>query len=340
MRPLRYSINVTLDGCCDHGAIIPDEALHRHAAETIARADALLFGRVTYELMRAAWKLPMPAEMPAWTEPFARTIDAAKKYLVSSSLEQVDWNTELLRGDLGEAVQKLKREPGNGFFTGGEGSVARAGLIMSTDHRAPGSRATRHCSRGYRRSSTRSSWAGARLGGSGDAVRAQEIGEGGVRRSRSRPRGFEPRSRAEENAMKPRISVLTIAVADIERALTFYRDGLGLPTEGIVGREFEHGSVAFFELAGGLKLAIWAQDDIAHDTGLPKAPISSTSFTIGHNVVRREQVDQVMEQAARAGADIVKAAQETFYGGDAGYCRDLTVSLGGRGKRSPADDLG
>lgn len=122
--------------------------------------------------------------------------------------------------------------------------------------------------------------------------------------------------------MKPRISVLTIAVADLERSLVFYRDGLGLPTEGIVGREFEHGAVAFFTLAGGLKLAIWAQEDVAHDTGLARTPISSTAFTIGHNVMLREQVDEVMEQAARAGADIIKPAQSTFWGGYAGYFRD------------------
>lgn len=122
--------------------------------------------------------------------------------------------------------------------------------------------------------------------------------------------------------MKPRISVLTIGVADLDRSLAFYRDGLGLPTEGIIGREFEHGAVAFFALAGGLKLAIWAQDDVAHDTGLPKTPASSTAFTIGHNVARRAEVDQVMKEAARAGADIVKPAQETFWGGYAGYFRD------------------
>ena len=122
--------------------------------------------------------------------------------------------------------------------------------------------------------------------------------------------------------MKPRISVLTIGVADLDRSLQFYRDGLGLPTEGIVGREFKHGAVAFFELSGGLKLAIWAQDDIAHDTGLSKTPASSTSFTIGHNVEHRDDVDQVMDEAARAGAEIVKPAQDTFYGGYAGYFRD------------------
>lgn len=122
--------------------------------------------------------------------------------------------------------------------------------------------------------------------------------------------------------MKPRLSVLTLGVADLERALAFYRDGLGLPTEGIVGREFEHGAVAFFKLAGGVQLALWAQGDIAHDTGLAAAEASPTAFTLGHNVVRREEVDEVMEQARRAGAAIVKEAQETFYGGYAGYFQD------------------
>jgi catechol 2,3-dioxygenase-like lactoylglutathione lyase family enzyme len=122
--------------------------------------------------------------------------------------------------------------------------------------------------------------------------------------------------------MVPRISVVTLGVADLERSLTFYRDGLGLPTEGIIGREFEHGAVAFFELSGGMKLAIWAQDDIVQDTGLPKTPISSTSFTIGHNVARREEVDAVVAQARGAGAEIVKQPQETFYDGYAGYFRD------------------
>jgi dihydrofolate reductase len=118
MRPLRYSINVTLDGCCDHRAIPADEELHRHAAESLAQADALLFGRVTYEMMEAAWRQPATEVMPEWTEPFARTIDAAKKYVVSSTLDRVDWNAELVRGDLEEAVQQLKREPGNGLFVG------------------------------------------------------------------------------------------------------------------------------------------------------------------------------------------------------------------------------
>src|SRR5262245_21101587 len=117
MRPLRYSINVTLDGCCDHRAIIPDEDLHRHAVENLAQADALLFGRVIYGMMEAAWRPPAPAgARPEWMEPFARTINAAKKYVVSSTLERVDWNAELLCGDLGKAVQQLQRESGNGMF--------------------------------------------------------------------------------------------------------------------------------------------------------------------------------------------------------------------------------
>ena len=123
MRPLRYSINVTLDGCVDHRAGFADEELHRFWAERLARADALLFGRVTYEMMRTAWRWPAnglrPEGMAEWMEPFARAIDAAKKYVVSSTLEEVDWNAELVRGDLGEAVHQLKTEPGNGLFVGG-----------------------------------------------------------------------------------------------------------------------------------------------------------------------------------------------------------------------------
>jgi dihydrofolate reductase len=133
MRPLRYSINVTLDGCCDHRAVVPDEELHRRAAETVAQADALLFGRVTYEMMEAGWRQPMPAgARPEWMEPFARTIDAKKKYVVSSTLKQVDWNAELVRGDLAAFVQQLKREPGNGLLTGGltlPRALAELGLI-------------------------------------------------------------------------------------------------------------------------------------------------------------------------------------------------------------------
>src|SRR6187431_317386 len=118
MRPLRYSINVTLDGCCDHRAIPADEELHRHAVENLDRADALLFGRVTYEMMEAAFRPPTEG-LADWMVPFARTIDAAKKYVVSSTLDRVDWNAELVRGDLGDAVQELKRQPGNGLFVGG-----------------------------------------------------------------------------------------------------------------------------------------------------------------------------------------------------------------------------
>ncbi len=120
MRPLRYSINVTLDGCCDHRAGVVDEDLHRHAVENLAQADALIFGRVTYEMMEAAWRpASSTGPRPDWMEPFARTINAARKYVVSSTLQQVDWNAELVRGDLGTAVQRLKGEPGNGLFVGG-----------------------------------------------------------------------------------------------------------------------------------------------------------------------------------------------------------------------------
>jgi hypothetical protein len=119
MRPLRYSINVTLDGCCDHRAVIADEDLHRHGVENLDQADALLLGRVTYEMMEAAWRSPRTDAMPEWTEPVARSIDAAKKYVVSSTLDRVDWNAELVRGDLGTAVQQLKRESGKGLLTGG-----------------------------------------------------------------------------------------------------------------------------------------------------------------------------------------------------------------------------
>lgn len=122
--------------------------------------------------------------------------------------------------------------------------------------------------------------------------------------------------------MKPRISVLTLGVIDLEQSLVFYRDGLGLPTEGIVGREFEHGAVAFFDLAGGLKLAIFSQEDISHDTGLPKSPISSTALTIAHNVLSKGEVDEIMNEAERAGAEIIKPTRDTFYGGYAGYFRD------------------
>jgi dihydrofolate reductase len=120
MRPLRYFINVTLDGCCDHRAIPADEELHRHAVGSLERADALLFGRVIYEMMEAAWRPAAPADArPDWTEPFARTIGAKKKYVVSRTLDSVDWNAELVRGDLEDAVLELKRMPGNGLFVSG-----------------------------------------------------------------------------------------------------------------------------------------------------------------------------------------------------------------------------
>ena len=133
MRPLRYSINVTLDGCCDHREMVADEELHRHAAENLDQADALLFGRVTYEMMEAAWRPPArTGARPDWMEPFARTIDAAKKYVVSSTLDRVDWNAELVRGDLEKAVKQLKQESGNGLLTGGVKlplALAELGLI-------------------------------------------------------------------------------------------------------------------------------------------------------------------------------------------------------------------
>src|SRR5262245_20216103 len=137
MRPLRYSINVTLDGCCDHRAIIPDEELHRYHAKNLEQADAVLFGRVTYEMMEEAWR-PVaqtgvrPDWMPDWMEPFARTIDTTKKYVVSRTLDRVDWNAELVRGDLVTAVQQLKRESGKGLFVGGVKlplALAELGLI-------------------------------------------------------------------------------------------------------------------------------------------------------------------------------------------------------------------
>jgi dihydrofolate reductase len=137
MGKLQYAINVTLDGCCDHRGGAPDEELHRYWTEKISQADALLYGRVIYEMMEEAWR-PVartgvrPVWMPAWMEPFARTIDAAKKYVVSSRLDRVDWNAELVRGNLGEAIQELKREPGREMLTGGvtlPKALAELGLI-------------------------------------------------------------------------------------------------------------------------------------------------------------------------------------------------------------------
>ncbi|MGE5893791.1 MAG: VOC family protein [bacterium] len=122
--------------------------------------------------------------------------------------------------------------------------------------------------------------------------------------------------------MKPRITVITVGVDNLERSLAFYRDGLGLPTEGIIGTEFEHGAVAFFDLQAGLKLAIWSRTNIAHDTGIPPGPPSATEFTLGHNVASKEEVDTVMERAKKAGAVIVKQSHDTFWGGYAGYFQD------------------
>jgi len=122
--------------------------------------------------------------------------------------------------------------------------------------------------------------------------------------------------------MKARISVITVGVDDLEQSLRFYRDGLGLKTEGIIGVEYEYGAVAFFDLQAGVKLAIWPRRSIARDSGLPLAGPSPTEFTLGHNVSSRAEVDSVMKQAKEAGARIVKAAQETFWGGYAGYFQD------------------
>ena len=138
MRPLRYAINVSLDGCVDHTAMFPDEELHRHAAEGIAQADALILGRVTYELMETGWRQMAESGvrqdwMADWMEPFARTIHATKKYVVSSTLERIDWNAaERLRGDLGTAVRQLKLQPGKGLAVGGVKlplALAELGLI-------------------------------------------------------------------------------------------------------------------------------------------------------------------------------------------------------------------
>jgi dihydrofolate reductase len=141
MRPLRYSINVTLDGCCDHREMFANEDLHRHAAEILAQADALLLGRVTYQMMEAAWRLPArTGARPGWMEPFAQAINVAKKYVVSSTLHpgggrddaRLDWNADLLRGDLGKAVHELKQESGKGLLVGGVKlplALAELGLI-------------------------------------------------------------------------------------------------------------------------------------------------------------------------------------------------------------------
>jgi len=122
--------------------------------------------------------------------------------------------------------------------------------------------------------------------------------------------------------MKNRVNLITLGVDDLERALTFYRDGLGWSTKGIVGTEFEHGAVVFFDLQPGLKLALWPRADLAHDTGLPLGPSSATELSLGHNVSSAAEVDDVMEQARRAGARIVKPAQRAFWGGYSGYFQD------------------
>ena len=133
MRPLRYSINLTLDGCADHREGIADEDIHRHAVENLDRADALLFGRVIYQMMEAAFRHPVPeGSRPHWMEPFARKIDASKKYVVSRTLDHVDWNAELVRGDLNHAVLELKQQPGKGLLVGGVTlplALAEMGLI-------------------------------------------------------------------------------------------------------------------------------------------------------------------------------------------------------------------
>lgn len=123
-------------------------------------------------------------------------------------------------------------------------------------------------------------------------------------------------------SMKPRITIITLGVDDLEKSLTFYRDGLGLPTQGIIGQEFEYGAVAFFDLQHGVKLALWPRASLARDADLPVQPPSATEFTLAHNVSSKEEVDLVMQQANAAGATIIKSAQETFYGGYAGYFQD------------------
>lgn len=122
--------------------------------------------------------------------------------------------------------------------------------------------------------------------------------------------------------MKPRITVITLGVDDLERSLRFYGDGLGFPAEGIVGTQFEHGAVVFIQLQPGLRLALWPRTSIAHDTGLPASPAGATDMTLGHNVGSSAEVDAVMARASRAGATIVKPAHETFWGGYSGYFQD------------------
>jgi catechol 2,3-dioxygenase-like lactoylglutathione lyase family enzyme len=122
--------------------------------------------------------------------------------------------------------------------------------------------------------------------------------------------------------MKPRVSLITLLVDDLQRSLAFYRDGLGLATEGIVGTEFEYGAVVFFDLQGGSKLALWPRSSLARDSGIPVAAPSSTEFMLSHNVASKAEVDAVMEQAQKAGAVIVKPARDAFWGGYSGYFQD------------------
>lgn len=122
--------------------------------------------------------------------------------------------------------------------------------------------------------------------------------------------------------MTPRLTVLTLGVDDLDASLRFYRDGLGFPTDGVVGQEFEHGAVVFIQLQPGLRLALWPRRSIAHDTGLAPGPASATEMTLGHNVASRAEVDAVMARAAAAGATVVKTAHDTFWGGYSGYFQD------------------
>jgi uncharacterized glyoxalase superfamily protein PhnB len=128
--------------------------------------------------------------------------------------------------------------------------------------------------------------------------------------------------------MKPRITVLTLGVDDLEKSVNFYRDGLGLQTEGIIGEEFEYGAVAFFDLQNGLKLALWPRKSLAHDAGISVTPASTTEFSIGHNLNSKEEFDEIIAQAKKAGAKIIKKAQQTFYGGYAGYFQDQMDTCG------------
>ncbi|MES2038369.1 MAG: VOC family protein [Pseudomonadota bacterium] len=127
--------------------------------------------------------------------------------------------------------------------------------------------------------------------------------------------------------MKPRITVITVGVNDLEASLHFYRDGLGFATEGIIGKEFEHGAVVFIQMQAGLRLALWPRKSIAHDTGLALQAASATEMTLGHNVESKAEVDAVMANAQTAGAKIVKPAHDTFWGGYSGYFQDLDGHL-------------